>query len=56
MSIINPKKLERLLNDIPDLDPEIRKQVEEANKSPRPKRWGWGHRSPTPKIVKVDPL
>ena len=56
MSIINPKKLERLLNDIPDLDPEIRKQVEEANKSPRPKQRGWGHGAPAPKEIKVNPL
>lgn len=42
MSTINTRKLEKLLDEIPDLDPETRKKIEEANKPRRSSVWGWG--------------
>ena len=56
MSTINSKKLKKLLDEVPGLDSETRKKIEEANKSPRPRQRGWGHGAPTPKVIKVDPL
>ena len=56
MSTINTRKLEKLLDEIPDLDPETRKKMEEANKPRRSSVWGWGHGAPAPKTIKVNPL
>mgnify|MGYP000566372512 CR=1 FL=1 len=56
MSTISPKKLEKLLDEVPGLDSETRKKIEEANKPSQSKRWGWGHGAPAPKTIKVNPL
>lgn len=56
MSTINTRKLEKLLDSVPGLDPETRKKIEEANKPSQSKRWGWGHGAPAPKEIKVNPL
>lgn len=56
MSTISSKKLKKLLDGIPDLDPETRKKIEEANKPRRSSVWGWGHGAPAPKTIKVNPL
>ena len=56
MSTINTRKLEKLLDSVPGLDPETRKKIEEANKPRRSSTWGWGHGAPAPKTIKVNPL